>query len=385
MTYILKDSVSTVSREKEWFFIPSRRSWSPVVNNEMSFDNVKYSLKNQSSYLRQTIDNISINNQIADLFRSIEEDDSKMGEFTKRMRAVFRSFDTFSTAFDGSRRFIEYCMNDGNSTRHRVDFLGDGLGSVMYIIGAIMVTSPTGAPIVIDEPELSLHPLAQRRLCEQLGDLARTTQIILATHNPYFVNWKFIENGAQVNRLTKPSHEGTRINHLESYSTYKELIKGGNWEQPFMMDEISKEIFFEDNILFTEGQTDVGLLRSESSLSPDINIFGYGVRGCEKFPIALKMAKDLGLQKVVVLVDGDVDIRKVKRWRRDYPEYRVVQWDKTDIHDKYESIPRVNDGVIIKVKKADGYFTKNGKKKKDKELGDYYEKIKEINEYFEKS
>ena len=56
---------------------------------------------------------------------------------------------------------------------------------------------------MIDEPELSLHPIYQRRLAELLADYAKDRQIIYATHSPYFVNFKHISAGAAVARIHK--------------------------------------------------------------------------------------------------------------------------------------------------------------------------------------
>lgn len=80
------------------------------------------------------------------------------------------------------------------------------------------------------------------------------------------------------------------------------------------MDVASKEIFFQDNVLFVEGQEDVGLLQHYFE-DKDIKLFGYGVRGYDQFKLAFKLAKDLGIKKACVLIDSldPLNINKVNK------------------------------------------------------------------------
>jgi hypothetical protein len=43
---------------------------------------------------------------------------------------------------------------------------------------------------LIDEPELDLHPQMQKKLALLLSEEAKTRQIIVCTHSPYFINWE---------------------------------------------------------------------------------------------------------------------------------------------------------------------------------------------------
>jgi hypothetical protein len=144
------------------------------------------------------------------------------------------------------------------------------------------------------------------------------------------------------------------------------------------MDVVSKEIFFQDNILFVEGQEDVGLLQPHF-IDKNINLFGYSVRGCDQFPPALKFAKDLGIKKDCVLIDSpdssssDRNEDKIKKTLEEkYKGYSIIQWNKADIRDK--------EPYTSPEKK--GYYTKDGKLKSEEELDDFHEKIGNIVDYF---
>ena len=226
--------------------------------------------------------------------------------------------------------------------------------------------------MIIDEPELSLHPLAQKRLLQLIAEYATQRQIIISTHSPYFVEWEYIENEARLNRIVKEEDKVSKIYTLKEFNSYKPLISGGNWQQPYLADVVAKEIFFQENILFLEGQEDVGLLKQYFK-GTDVNIFGYGVRGYNGFEFALRLAKDLGIKKATVLLDspvahveGQINETTIKNdLTEKFQDYQILQWDKNDIRDKdsHTSVEK------------QGYFTKEGKIKQQDQVGDFDEKI----------
>lgn len=216
-----------------------------------------------------------------------------------------------------------------------------------------------------------------------LAEAAQHQQILLATHSPYLVDWEYLANGAKLNHVIHHDSE-SEIFTLQDTSNYEKLINGGNWKQPFLTDIVAKELFYNDNVLFVEGQEDVGLLRQEQVLDSSIQLFGYGVRGVDNFKFAFALAKDLGLEKVGALLDkGDKEDKIVGQLMEKYQKFLVVQWDRGDIRDKPElySLSSKNKPKIEQQAKT-GYFTEKGKKKPESELGDFYKKIKQINEYF---
>jgi predicted ATP-dependent endonuclease of OLD family len=59
---------------------------------------------------------------------------------------------------------------------------------VLGILRAFEETHRQGAMILIEEPEMFLHPQMQRSLYATLRRLADTNQIIYTTHSPHFVS-----------------------------------------------------------------------------------------------------------------------------------------------------------------------------------------------------
>lgn len=186
------------------------------------------------------------------------------------------------------------------------------------------------------------------------------------------VNWEYLKSGAVINRVAKEEDKYSEVFSIIDFSKHTALINGNNWQMPFAMDEVAKEIFFmEDGILFLEGQEDVGLLKKEVLLE-NANIFGYGVRGAGNFKFALTLAQDLGYKKVSCILDFGADETVIKRdLEANFPNYKIIQWNKNDIRDKevYTSIEKT------------GYFDKDGNKKAVANLEDFDAKLTEIKTY----
>jgi len=384
-TYTLIDQVGSpdVIKEKP-IFIPARRYWQPRINNR----NMRYQdiINNSSNVSLRTIENDqwgAANVEVSAILASIRENKDDYLTYIRLMKRIFPTFADFTPARE-DYEFIEYRTTDG--IKHKTDFLGDGIVSVMRILAFLM--DECDSPLVIDEPELSLHPAAQRRLLDVLANWSsdHLRQIILSTHSLYFIDWKYIANGATLNRVAKDANSDATIHTLATFDKYSSLINGGDWTQPYLMDTIAKEIFLYDDVLFLEGQEDVGLLKREPSLNGDINLFGYGVRGWSHFEMALTLAQDLGIQKAAAILDqGEEESRCAEHLRFMFPSYKIFQWERTDIRDKPGFFPMCSNGCpdLVKVKfPKEGYFTEKGKKKPTEQLGDYQSVINEVNEYF---
>jgi len=131
--------------------------------------------------------------------------------------------------------------------------------------------------------------------------------------------------------------------------------------------------FFQDNILFVEGQEDLGLLR-EHFQDTNVNIFGYGVRGLRQFVNFLELSKSLGLQKVSVLLDSGEDSIKIKKDLEDKfgDNFNVIISDHEDIRDK-----EAKTG-----KPKTGYFCSDGELKPE-EKDKFFNLIRQINSHFQ--
>jgi predicted ATPase len=110
-------------------------------------------------------------------------------------------------------------------------------GSIRFICLATALLQPNPpSTIIIDEPELGLHPAAISNLGELMHDAAKRTQIIVATQSPLLIDNFGIHDIIVVNRENGAS-TFNKLNEkdfnvwLESYSVgelwTKNVISGG--------------------------------------------------------------------------------------------------------------------------------------------------------------
>ena len=228
--------------------------------------------------------------------------------------------------------------------------------------------------IVIDEPELSLHPSLQRKLCNLLLEYSTDRQIIISTHSPYFVSWESLLNGGSLARVIKYKN-GIEINQLkqEQIESIKSLL--GNLFNPHTLGIDAKEIFFlEDNIIIVEGQEDVVYIqRLLKILDKSFNgsFFGWGIGGANNLDKILDILGQLGYQKVSIILDKNVE-DLVTKYSPIYPNYLFRVIPANDIRDKDE----------IKEKAAvEGLMDKSGKLIKEQYLEETKKIVEEVNQF----
>lgn len=218
---------------------------------------------------------------------------------------------------------------------HSSEGIGEGLLSLFYIVDALYDATPNSV-IIIDEPELSLHPQFQRRLRQVFSEYSSDRQIILTTHSPIFIDWNAIANGAGVIRTVK---QKSRIsaNHLQQKT--RERIAGliSNRNNPHILGLDASEVFFlEDNVILLEGQEDVLLyprVFEKLGITPQGEFFGWGAGGADNMTIICSILNDLGFKKVAGIIDGNRK-ENVGRLQKDFPKYSFFALPADDIRSK---------------------------------------------------
>ncbi len=347
---------------------PSRRWWQAQYSGTM--DDVTYANQSAISSIRNSGD-LGTAKKIANMYVDQLHRD-KLSAFIKSLVQHFY-FWTVGTR-EPAGDYLKYVT--GNNVEHAVDMLGDGIISLFRIAAQLTSKSTQDYILVIDEPELSLHPTAQKALYDVLADEARQKQIVIVTHSPYFISWESISNGAKIIRLNKHDDKQCVVSEIKPGVNYSSLLDGiiKDWQRPEFLDTVSKEIMFANNILFVEGKEDVGLIRKwlkDNEINTKYEIFGYGIGGETNMPFFLNFAKDLGIRKVASLFDKNAT--KYQQCLKDYPQYLVTQLPTDDIRDKYKS-----DGTIKHI----GVFDSSGELK-DEYSDTFTEIMDNIGKYFE--
>ena len=217
---------------------------------------------------------------------------------------------------DGSAAFVKVATHE-----HDPRGLGYGVGALMHILDALHDTTSTSV-VLIDEPEISLHPSYQRRLLKVFAEESAKVQIIYATHSPYLADWHSVVSGAVLARIARAPGDYSRIHAVrrETVETLSPML--GNLRNPHVLGTNASEVFFlQDGVILVEGQDDVVYYRkmaSEVGIELEGEFYGWGAGGAGNIPKIVKLLRDLGYERVVGVLDGNRAEQKSElvRYRR---------------------------------------------------------------------
>jgi hypothetical protein len=97
----------------------------------------------------------------------------------------------------------------------------------LRLMGLLWVALDKEGPLLLEEPELSLHPEIVRLLPQMLARVQRRTgrQIFLSTHSPDLLRDEGI--GLDEVLLLRPGTEGTEVTPASSHRDIQDLLEGG--------------------------------------------------------------------------------------------------------------------------------------------------------------
>ncbi|MFZ6034059.1 MAG: ATP-dependent nuclease [Melioribacter sp.] len=156
----------------------------------------------------------------------------------------------------------------------------------------------------LEEPELFLHPHAQRKLATTLREIAATSehQVFICTHSTHFVD---LEHYKEVAIITKDSPEkGSCVRQC-----VKELFEGNDTDERKKRFHMAQwinpergEMFFAKRVVFVEGETEKVLLpylaKKLGVFDPDISIIDCGSK--HNLPLYIAIAKAFQIPYVVI-------------------------------------------------------------------------------------
>ena len=117
-------------------------------------------------------------------------------EFLPSIKSVALEISESSRRFS-LRRDVSVVIDDG--TRTLLEYKGDGVKSLAALGLLKSQNAPTGASILaIEEPESHLHPAAIHQVNEIIQSISQTSQVIVTTHNPLFVDRENIKSNVIV-------------------------------------------------------------------------------------------------------------------------------------------------------------------------------------------
>ena len=340
---------------------------------------VEYNMHNSSSFLNRNEYSINLINNSKNRISYLTQFEQRIFKWQNNKRdfdrvlkkIIVEPFDWNIEQNDEGAYYIKIIFSD-MSISHTREGIGDGYWSIFTIVDSLYDSKKSDL-IVIDEPELSLHPAFQKRVIDLLLEYSKDRQIIITTHSPYFVSLNAIVNGGGLIRTYKNDIGNIKTGKLldEDRKFVESLIT--NLNNPHILGLEAKELFFiEDNIIITEGQEDVIIIPkicSELNVTLNATLFGWGAGGAENISKVLNMLYNLGYRKVTAIYDGDKK-EEYQKCSDKFKNYNIKILFKDDIRDKDEVHKESKSGIT----------TKSGKIK-DENKSDFLKLLKEINDY----
>ena len=207
-------------------------------------------------------------------YRLIELNNSDSSAFDRVMERVLgKPLQWTIDQEDNGNYYVKVTKHFG--MQHNSDGLGEGILSLMFIVDALLGNN--NELLVIDEPELSLHP-------------------------------QFISNGGTVSRVFESS-DGSKICAIDERSRKFISSVSHNLNNPHIMGTDARACFFaEDNLIITEGQEDVVLypvIMRALGMDYYLPFFGFGAGGASGIIEIAHLLQVLGFERIGAIYDGD--------------------------------------------------------------------------------
>ena len=319
------------------YVVPSRRAFSFDFGKSMAGrQHFVYSSSGLQSQRNPTLD------YFADRIFQIEKDKESFDRLLSV--ALGKEIKWCIEQRDSGSFYLKYVFED---VQHSSEGIGDGVWSI-FTICAALYDAPDRSTVVIDEPELSIHPALQKRIMRILLEYSKKIQIIVSTHSPYFINWQAIAQGASLIRVVKEGVDSICYSIVDdNRKNIESVLRDLN--NPHILGLSANEAFFlEDNIILVEGQEDVVIynkIADKLGISISGEFFGWGVGGASKMGFFLSLFKNLGFKKIVAIFDGDKKSEAESLEKQYAPDYLFLVLKEDDVRDKKEKTLQAKRGI----------------------------------------
>lgn len=168
-------------------------------------------------------------------------------------------------ALDEGKRFYETRITIAGVESALLD-IGFGVSQVLPVI-TLLFFAPEGSLILLEQPELHLHPAAQAHLADLFLHVAETRhlQLIVESHSEHLLR-------RVQRRIAEPEYDFATPDHIRAYFCQKG--QNGSMIQPVTVDAYGQirnwpESFFGDMLGDLDAMTDAGIARRRKELSGD--------------------------------------------------------------------------------------------------------------------
>ncbi len=242
-----------------------------------------------------------------------------------------------------------------------IDKLSHGMRNILKIVLQVE-SAKEGEILVIDEPELHLHPGSAKRLRDILYRKKEEVQIICVTHSPIFLDTNF------VNTIV--------LNENDDKNIHPKILKSDEIDKALSELGISgSDILLYDTIIWVEGPSDkiylekwLDLMKNELKRPPSsqIGILPYGGQNIDHLDI--KMIKSINRNSIFIIdsdksSDNDPISPKCQRFLDLCRDEKIYCWitERKEIEnyissDLLNKVLNIKEENAIKITKYDDVF-----------------------------
>ncbi|MFC2135157.1 ATP-dependent endonuclease, partial [Bacteroidota bacterium] len=205
-----------------------------------------------------------IKDSLIELANSKEEDKKVLfSQFTDFIDKISPLIEKIDPVYKG-KTVVDLDFKTGKGEKISLSTIGGGNNELLLLLHEIIVSG--GIIMAIEEPEIHLHPQAERKLYRFMEEFSVATQMFVVTHSPVFVQPGNIRG---LYRVVKRK-EGTFTYSMDE----KDYINRDRLEQELNSENC--EMFFADKVLLVEGISDKifmeGLIEKRCKSTDEIKI-----------------------------------------------------------------------------------------------------------------
>lgn len=341
-------STETTLRITKWSWYGKllQKKWNDSCDKEH-----QKAIQQSSNYLKETVGKV---------YADLKDDINNQLEKTLTLMNIKIDINMLESKSEDYYKNIRLSVNDGIETP--LENKGSGLQSLIMIelFKFYCKIFNQSSLLILEEPELFLHPHAKRMLSDILNDFIadQKNQIIITTHSEEFIHNVDIEN-INVIRKTADGTKKSRI-YKQNYGDGKELQK-----LKIELQHKNAEMFFAEKVILVEGEEQILIPEIVKKIygknvlnNNDISIIKVG--GKTYFDIYRKVLNDLNIKNYIIAdydflskgVDSlldDVEKQKLAEIRRKLPEkFKNSKKLKKEMESRdWESLVKILDKISI--------------------------------------
>jgi len=232
---------------------------------------------------------------------------------TSHIRSIWKEFPEIELLLEPNGEFIDISIKD---SFNRYDFASRSDGfkrfvSFLLIISAKVKTEElTNTLILIDEPEISLHPTGSKQLLDELLKISENNLVVFSTHSIFMIDRKNVKRHI----LVKKENESTILTEASTTNIQEEEVIFNALGYSVFETLKAKNIIFEgwkDHKIFEIALTNTADKHKDLILS--LNEFGVaflqGVKDAGRVTTLLELAS----RKYLIISDDDQPAKEAQK------------------------------------------------------------------------